>query len=202
MSLELLAPSRRPAVEALWRIDAAMGDVVARSTDPRLRRIKLAWWREQVEALDSAAAPAEPRLQAVSAELLPRGISGHEIALIEPGWATLLDAHVDPHLVAERGVQLFTIIAALLGGPDPKVGDAGAFWALVSVGKRNGPELLDSATHYSERLKGVKFPMRLRGLTLLARFAAHDLKNISRPQSSKSRVMPALAHIWTGIVTP
>jgi len=32
----------RPAFEALWQIDAAMGDVVARSTQPALGAVKLA----------------------------------------------------------------------------------------------------------------------------------------------------------------
>ncbi|HET9811171.1 MAG TPA: hypothetical protein VFP53_05685, partial [Sphingomicrobium sp.] len=91
------------AFRALFAIDAAMGDVVARSTDPALGRIKLAWWREQLEALDSSAPPAEPRLTAVANELLPRGITGTELADVEAGWATLLDPEIDPALVAARG---------------------------------------------------------------------------------------------------
>ena len=51
-----------------------MGDVVARSTEPALGAIKLAWWRERLEELDHGKVPAEPRLQAAAAELLPREI--------------------------------------------------------------------------------------------------------------------------------
>ena len=179
-----------------------MGNVVGRASDPELARIKLAWWREQLQSLDSASAPAEPRLQAVAAELLPRGISGAQVAEIEPGWATLLDEAVDPQLVADRGARLFTMVAALLGGPDAHIGDAGAFWALVATGTT--PELRNLAAVYADHLKGVRFAMRLRGLSLLARLAAHDLNRSAslKRQGSRSRVIPALSHIWSGAVIP
>ncbi len=179
-----------------------MGDVVGRSTDPALARIKLAWWREQLQSLDSAPAPAEPRLQAVAAELLPRGISGADVSEIEPGWATLLDEPPDPRLVADRGARLFTIIAAILGRADAKIGDAGAFWALVSAGRRNVPGLFDLSAFYADRLKRHRFPMALRGLTLLARLATYDLEQGPGSEGSSRYVMPALAHIWTGIAVP
>ena len=41
----------RPAFDALFDIDEAMADVVARSTEPTLAAIKLAWWRERLEEL-------------------------------------------------------------------------------------------------------------------------------------------------------
>src|SRR4051794_26644219 len=85
----------RPGFEALWQIDAAMGDVVARSTQPALAAVKLAWWRERLEELDTGSVPGEPRLQAASLHLLPRGISGVDLAQLEDGWATLLDETVD-----------------------------------------------------------------------------------------------------------
>jgi phytoene synthase len=203
LSLELLVPQHRLAVETLWRIDAAMEDVVARSTEPTLGRIKLAWWREELQRLDSAPPPAEPRLQAVSAELLPRGISGAQLSEIEPGWATLLDDPIDPQLVADRGARLFTIIATLLGGTDENIGDAGAFWALVTAGKRH-PELVTAGIPYADRLKGKRFPMWLRGLTLLPRLAAQDLKCGLPVEAdpSRGRMMTTLGHIWSGIAVP
>ena len=36
-----------------------MADVVARSTEPALGAIKLAWWRERLEELDDGKVPAE-----------------------------------------------------------------------------------------------------------------------------------------------
>src|SRR5687767_483499 len=81
----------RPAFDALLDVDDAMAMVVARATEPALAAIKLAWWRESLEQLDTGPPPAEPRLQAAARELLARGIAGRELAALEAGWATLLN---------------------------------------------------------------------------------------------------------------
>jgi len=156
--------SRRDAFEALFAIDAAMGDVVARSTEPALGRIKLAWWREQLQALDEAPPPAEPRLRAAAAQLLPLGVSGSALAEIETGWATLLDPEVDSALVAGRGYALFRIGGQLLGSDDDKLGEAGALYALASVGRRGVPELFDPARERLGRVRGHRFPHPVRAL--------------------------------------
>jgi len=177
-----------------------MGDIVARATQPALAAIKLAWWREQLQSLDEAAPPAEPRLEAVARELLPRGISGSQLAEIEPGWATLLDEALDPQLVADRGARIFAMLAMLLGEADPLIGEAGALWTLASVNKGERG-LVMGVRRRAELLNGYRFPMRLRRLTVLARFAAHDLQRPSSAQPSKlrDRMIPALAHMWSGI---
>ena len=187
----------RPAFEALFALDAAMADVVARSTDPALGRIKLAWWRERLEELDDQAPPAEPRLSAVAAELLPVGISGAQVAELEAGWATLLDREIDSGLVAERGAALFRIGGRLLGSEDPTLGDAGALYALASVGRRGVPQLLEPAKAKLETLRGHRFERRVRPLTMLARAAARDLVR-EEPEGSAGRAAAMLAHRWSG----
>jgi phytoene synthase len=194
----LHSPARvREAFRALFSIDAAMGDVVARATEPGLGRIKLAWWREQLEALDSNPPPAEPRLQAVAERLIPAGATGVELAELEAGWATLLDERVDPELVAGRGAMLFGVGGRLLGSDDPKLEDAGALYALASVGRRGVPELFEPARQSLDRLRGHRFGRRLRPLTLLARAAARDLDR-QEPEGSRGRVAAMLAHRWSG----
>ena len=180
----------RKAFRALFAIDAAMGDVVARSTDPALGRIKLAWWREQLEALDGNPPPEEPRLAAVADHLLPKGISGADLAALEPGWATLLDPEVDAGLVAARGAALFEIGGRMLGSKDARLAEAGATYALASVGRRGVPELLDPARDYLDRLRGHRFERRLRPLTGLARGAASE--------RGRRRALAMLAHRWSG----
>jgi phytoene synthase len=174
-----------------------MGDVVARATEPGLGRIKLAWWREQLEALDSNPPPAEPRLQAVAEHLIPAGVTGAELAQLEAGWATLLDERVDSELVAGRGVFLFGMGGRLLGSDDPKLRDAGALYALASVGRRGVPELFEPARQRFGRLRGHRFDRRLRPLTLLARAAARDLDR-QEPEGARGRVAAILAHRWSG----
>jgi phytoene synthase len=168
-----------------------MGDVVARSTDPALGRIKLAWWREQLQALDANAPPAEPRLNDVAETLLPRGVTGNELAELEPGWATLLDPEIGPKLVATRGEALFRLGSRLLGGDDSAIGDAGAFYALASVAQRGVPELLEPAKARLARLRGHRFERSLRPLTMLARAAGKD-------RTSRGIALAMLAHRWSG----
>lgn len=197
LALLHIPPHVRDGIAALFAIDAAMADVVARATDPNLARIKLAWWREQLEALDSNSAPAEPRLQAVADHLLGRGISGEDVAELEPGWATLLDEQVDARLVSERGASLFVMAARLLESKDERVADAGRLYALASVGRRGVPELFGPAKDQVSRLRGHRFARGVRPLTMLARAAARDIER-QEPEGSRGRVLAMLAHRWSG----
>jgi phytoene synthase len=187
----------RGAFAALWALDSAMGDVVARTTEPALGAVKLAWWREALEALDPAPPPAEPRLQAAARELLPRGVSGARLAGIEAGWAALLQPEIDPAAVAARGALLFAIGGHLLGASDQRLGDVGALYALASVARRGVPELLEPASSCLARIGGDRFERRARPLTMLARAAARDLSR-SEPEGGRARVAAMLAHRWSG----
>lgn len=193
-------PARvREAFRALFAIDAAMGDVVARSTDPALGRIKLAWWRERLEALDSEPPPAEPRLEAVARQLIPNGVRGADLAELEAGWATLLDPELDPELVAERGALLFRIGGKLLGSDDQKLPEAGALYALASVGRRGVPELFGPARDLVATFRRHRFDKGVRPLTMLARAAARDLDR-QESEGSRKRAVAMLAHRWSGRV--
>jgi len=187
----------RPALAALWALDAAMGDVVARSSEPALAAVKLAWWRERLEELDGGLPPAEPRLRDAARELLGRGISGSRLAGIEAGWFALLQPEVDPTAVAERGALLFAIGGDLLGGGDERLAEAGALYALASVGRRGVPELFEPARERLERISGHRFALPVRPLTMLARAAARDLSR-QEAEGSPARVAAMLAHRWSG----
>ena len=192
----------RPAFESLWQIDAAMGDVVARSTQPALGAVKLAWWRERLQELDDGAVPAEPRLVAAAEQLLPRGLSGAELSQLEDGWATLLEEEVDAARVANRGARLFRWCSSLLGRDDDAIGDAGALYALTSIGRRGVPELLESAKERARDLSRHRFPRALRPLTGLARLATRDLKHGQpfEPEGTPPRLAAFLRHQWSGRV--
>ena len=187
----------RPAFEALWALDSAMGDVVARATEPALAAIKLAWWRERLEELDNGPPPAEPRLRAVAQELLGRGISGARLGQLEAGWAALLQPELDATPVAERGALLFAIGGDLLGAGDDRLAEAGSLYALASVGRRGVPELFEAARGYLQRIAAHRFGRRVRPLTMLARAAARDLSG-AEPEGSRARVAAMLAHRWSG----
>lgn len=180
-----------------------MADVVAGSSDPALGAIRLAWWREALQRLDQSASPAEPRLQAVADHLLPRGVTGAELAKLEDCWAALLEPFPWTILAAElvrvRGHILFGISARLLGRPGREAEDAGAIWSLVDVAHHCGDpasrEMLLSQARKSVAELGRQRPSRnLRPLTTLAAVAAHDALG----GSSRGRGAVALIHSLTG----
>jgi phytoene synthase len=192
-------------------LDLAFADVVSTSTEPQLGAIRLAWWRERLEELDDAdSAPAEPRLQAVASDLLPRGVTGAELSILEDAWGPLLEPFPWDDEVADglklRGRILFGIGVRLLGS-DPEDGQAaGALWSLVD-GARHCSDihsrmfLLNRARLAIRDLPSNKPPKPLRRLTGLAAMAAHDaIRNgpLDLPYSQPGRGMAAIFHYLRG----
>lgn len=192
-------PDLRPAFDALFAIDDAMAAVVARSSQPALAAIKLAWWRDQLLTLGSTATPAEPRLEAAARELLPRGISGAELAELEAGWAGLLDEVPDLDAVAERGARLFRIGARVLRveSDDPPLVCAGRLFAGVDAMRRG----MADAVAASARRGDSRIARRARPLTALAALAARDLRRGGppfEPEGTPGRAWTLIRHRLTG----
>jgi len=186
----------RPAFDALFGIDVALGEVVASSTQPALGAIRLAWWRDALKRLDTSVAPPEPRLQAVARELLPRGVSGAELARIAEGWAALFDEVRDPGAIGARGEALFAVGATLLGSDDPQVARAGRYFSLADVARRGLAPVLDV------EIARLRFKPALRPLTALARLAVRDLRQGEpfEPEATPGRALALLAHRWMGTI--
>lgn len=175
--------------------------MVTSSTQPALGAIRLAWWREALERLDKAPPPPEPRLQAVATELLPRGMTGAELAELEDGWATLLDEEPDVERVAVRGARLFAMAAKLLGASDTLLGVAGRLYGYETA-FRAGPIGLHWPMEEMHQLCRHRFPRRLRPLTGLARLAARDVKQAPaiEPEATPGRAAALLSHRLLGTV--
>ena len=110
----LYAPAPvRPALFALWALDLELGAVVTGASDAMIAEIKLAWWREALERLDHAPPPAQPVLQALAAEVLPRGVTGAALARLEDGWLANLGGEAAPVLSA--GSLLHQLAETLVG---------------------------------------------------------------------------------------
>jgi len=188
----------RPAFDALFGIDDALAEVVATSTQPALGAIRLAWWREALQRLDANPPPPEPRLQAVAAELIPRGISGGALASIEPGWATLFDESPRLDMIEERGAALFRIGAKLLGADDPMVGDAGRIFAVIDIARRGLDDGWRTAAIAPEP---HRFERTLRPLTAFATLALRDLRRgTDEPEATPGRALALLRHRLFGTV--
>ncbi len=126
----LYAPAAvRPALMALFGLDLALERVVAGTTEPMIGAIRLAWWREALEGLDAGRVPAQPLLALIAAELLPRGIAGAKLALIEDRWAGLIGSDAVPDSFVAGGGQLFGWAARLLGGDAAQADGLGRAWA-------------------------------------------------------------------------
>ena len=186
----------RPAFDALFAIDDALGEVVATSTQPALGAIRLAWWRDALERLDTTPPPPEPRLQAAASELLTRGVTGAQLSGLAEGWAALFDEVRDATAIGERGAALFGIGATLLGAGDPRLAQAGRWFALADAARRGLTPILDM------QIDRMRFPRRLRPLTALARLAVRDLARGEpfEPEATPGRALALLSHRLTGAI--
>lgn len=182
LALTYVSVDCRPAVRALWNLDATLGAVLAGGREPMIGRIKLAWWRDALEGLDDGKAPAEPVLQAIAEYILPKGISGADLASMEEGWVCLLNQErlstADLDAYAEgRGSRLFRHTAKLLGAPaGEEVGKGGEAWALVDLARRSADAAdVDAALAAARgRAETSRWPGRLRPLGMLAALARRD----------------------------
>ena len=169
------------------------------STQPALGAIRLAWWREALERLDHSDPPAEPRLQAIASQLLPRGVSGATLAEIEDGFAALLEEAPDAERVGKSGVALFKCAAKLLGADDPSLEVAGAAHALARA-MRNG--CIEPMKHRADALAGYRFSRSIRPITAFARLAVRDLRQVPavEPEATPARAAALLSHRLFGTV--
>jgi 15-cis-phytoene synthase len=186
----------------LWNLDLALADVVSTSTDPRLGAVRLAWWRDRLEELDSGAPPAgEPRLSAIHRQLLPI-TTGATLSNIATAWAPLLEPFPWSEAVADglrqRGAGLFGVGAEILGAPADGAETAGELWSLADGAfhcsdLQSREFLLEQARAKLGEVPSV-IPRELRPLTVLAALAAHDLTR----KGSVSRVLAAAHHRLNG----
>jgi phytoene synthase len=207
LALAYVPAKRRAAVGALWRLDWALGAALAGGREPIIARIKLAWWREALERLDSGPAPAEPALRDSAEHLLP-ALGGAELALMEDGWAALASAErlSDEDLdlyAARRGGLLFRYSARLLGAEDEEVEPAGEAWALVDLARHcSTREDSDVAVAAARGRRGPgRWPVSLRPLGMLAVLAARDADPARppwEPRGAPARMWRMLRHRITG----
>jgi phytoene synthase len=210
LALTYVPLPNRGAVAALFAIDRAMADVVRTTKEPMLGPIRLAWWRERLEELDDQAkAPAEPRLQQVVRELLPRRVTGRELATLESGWLRLFDPFPWTVQTSEaiwfRGNLLFGLGARILGRADERIQGAGGLWALVDAARHcSNPHsramLLAQARSFARGTAGVRFPGPLRPLSMLAVVSMRDCKR-GEPferEGTPGRAAAMLRHRFSG----
>jgi phytoene synthase len=198
---------KRPALTALFALDERFGAVVSSTSEPMIGLMRLAWWRESLEKLDRDPAPAEPLLGLIADKVLPRGVTGAALAAIEDGWAALLDGEPDADALArhgrERGGNLFSAAAALLGADDPRLWIAGEVWALTDLGFRHSNVqvreiALARAGALAAGLPSGRWAPAARPLAALFVLARKDARSGRRRQARPDRLLRMLALRLTG----
>lgn len=202
----------RTALALLWRLDERLAGVVRATTEARLGQIRLAWWREALERLDTHPAPDEPLLKAIASDLLPRGVTGKALGRIADGWVVLLstlpldNADLAAH-GADRGAALFDAAAAVVGSSHTGLKAAGEAWALVDLAfhisdRATAVAALETARERIVQAGRARWPKRLRAMGALYVLARRDAEaglDTARQVGAPRRVGRALLHHLTGL---
>lgn len=203
LALAYAPRDRRGDLALLWALDERLGAIVAATREETLGRIRLAWWREALEALPKGAPAGEPLLEGLFSLLETHGLSPTRLACLPDGWAALLGAMpleqdaLKDH-ARERGAALFELSAAILNCAGAGIEHAGAAWALIDLAAR----VRDHATREAARtLAGdelrtggrSRWARPLRPLAVLAALARHDHRHgFPRRQGAPRRLAIAL----------
>ena len=211
LALSYVPAEKREGLRALWRLDAALGAVLAGGREPLISQIKLTWWRDSLEKLDREPVSGEPVLEAVAARVVSRSIKGEQLARMEEGWAVLLGQ--DPLTPTEletyavgRGALLFRYSSSLLGYQlNDKVKRAGEGWALADLARHSNKvdaaAALGAAAAKLADVTAQRWPAPMRPLGMLAMLARRDVERgpeqFERP-GSPARMARMFRHRLTG----
>lgn len=207
LALAYAPRDRRAALAALWVLDERLGAIVAATREPMLGEIRLAWWREGLEALNLGAPAGEPLLERLAGMVRDHRMDPAELARLAEGWSALLGPlPLPPEALAAhadgRGAVLFALSADLLGDRHDDLREAGAAWALTDLAARISDRATADAARVlaAERISRLdrrRWPTRLRPLAILSALARHDCRaGLPRAQGSPYRVALAL---WSAI---
>lgn len=182
LALAAAAPARRAVIDRLLALDDRMAEIVRTTREPLVGQMRLTWWREALERLDTAAAPAEPLLRDLEDHVLTAGIAGAELAAMVDGWEVLFDpldeATVAAHGTA-RGGRLFALAGRDAEWDAATLSAAGEGWALADLAAHmSRPDVARLAADRARTAFAVAFaktwPRSLRplgGLALLRMLA-------------------------------
>jgi 15-cis-phytoene synthase len=161
------APAKvRDAFALLLQFDERLSDIVSRISEPMIGQLKLAWWRDALNAAPGQRPKGEPLLSALS-ELDKPGLTtaahklvdAWEMLLMEEQWS---DALLDSFATA-RGEAVFEGFARLLENNRP-VGAMAQEWAKRDLAARYPKAMPATLALRTEALPSQRI---LRPLTLL-----------------------------------
>lgn len=92
-SFLFLPPERRKAITALYAFCREVDDVVDETSEASVARMKLAWWRTQVEQLFNTGHAQHPVMQALAPHVQPCGLTAERLHAVIEGMEMDLDRH-------------------------------------------------------------------------------------------------------------
>jgi len=189
VALVWTSPRLRAPLSAALQFDRRLARIVARTQEPMLGQMRLAWWREALAKPMAERPRGDAVLDALGA-LLP----GREAALtaMVDGWEVMVTAErLGPQEVARFGAGRGALFACLAPDPvtDPlaeRLGVAGRRWALADaaagVSAPHERAALTAAGLEAGPANGsVRFPADLRGLAVLEALSLRALRAGGRP---------------------
>ncbi len=193
LSLAYARVGVRPKLELAFLLDEALAAILRSVREPMIARIRLAWWREQLEALAAGTPDApEPLLTRIGQALDPAEIRA--LADLPDAWMHLLEDPLGTPDVARfstgRGGALATVFH------DPALTKPLAFWSLVDfVHHCSDPALAQAVHHEAMTVMPVDRRALPAVLRVLVGLAADDLRDVDgRGRQSPGRVLRALRH--------
>lgn len=171
--------SGRAALAALLGLDDALATLLRTTREPAIGQIRLAWWRERLEALENGPPPAEPVLTALAAS----GVPGASLMPVVDGWEVLIEETLDTDALKRFGEgrgALFVAAGAALGAKGDPLAEAGQGWALADLARHLGdPEEIAAARGLAEPLlrtaTATRWSPQGRALGAMAHLALRDL---------------------------
>jgi phytoene synthase len=176
----------RNSLAIALRLDRRLARIVARTSEPMLGQMRLAWWREAL------AKPAgdRPRGDAVL-DGVANHWAGREAALaaMVDGWEVLVTAErLGPNEADILGSGRGAFFAALAPEASPaqarRLVAAGRCWALADAAARvadTDERAVLVAAGLAAQETGARFPPGLRGLAVLEGLALRALRRGGRP---------------------
>ena len=136
-------PKHREALLSIFALDAALGRIVATTTEPLIGQMRLTWWHERLVGLDRGELTAEPVLAALQGVIRDYDVTGLMLAELVEGWEALfeplpLEIETLKIFAARRGNRLFDLAArVMVANISPGLG---AGWALIDFAEHCSDE--------------------------------------------------------------
>ncbi|UUR08939.1 hypothetical protein [Sphingomonas glaciei] len=180
--------SRRSAFDTAMALDDRLADVALGAAQPALGAIKLAWWRDQLAALDTQPPTPEPLLLRVVSDLMVAGVSGADCAALAESWAAVVEEQPDPQ---PRGASLFALLGQLLGREAVPGGEA---FSRADLARRSGD------SEWLRKTLVPAAPRPVRPVTLLDALGRRDAERFwpPEPEATPGRSWTLIRHRLTG----